>query len=48
MLTWKPSIARHRAINSLLSPEFEQGLHALSLRAKTPAEVEKEGGALHQ
>ena len=31
-----------RAINSLLKDEFDRGLHALSLRAKTPAEVEKE------
>ncbi|CAO1613841.1 unnamed protein product [Parajaminaea phylloscopi] len=38
----KTQIARHRAVNSLLSEEFDAGLHALSLRTKTPAEVEKE------
>ncbi|CAO1616893.1 unnamed protein product [Sympodiomycopsis kandeliae] len=35
-------IARHRAINGLLADEFASGLHALSLRTKTPAEIEKE------
>ncbi|KAK0548820.1 BolA domain UV induced protein Uvi31 [Tilletia horrida] len=34
----KTQIARHREINSLLSDEFAQGLHALSIRARTPAE----------
>ncbi|KOS14229.1 hypothetical protein Malapachy_3770 [Malassezia pachydermatis] len=38
----KTHIARHRAVNALLAPEFERGLHALSLRLKTPAEVAKE------
>ncbi|PWN21654.1 bola-domain-containing protein [Microstroma glucosiphilum] len=41
----KTQIARHRSINSLLSDEFASGLHALSLRTKTPAEVEKESAA---
>ncbi|WRT64609.1 uncharacterized protein IL334_001542 [Kwoniella shivajii] len=41
----KTSIARHRMVNSLLKDEFDnQGLHALSLRLKTPEEWEKEGG----
>lgn len=41
----KTAIARHRMVNALLKPEFdEQGLHALSLRLKTPEEWEKEGG----
>lgn len=31
-------INRHRLINSLLSTEFEIGLHALSLHLYTPAE----------
>lgn len=35
-------LARHRAINNLMADEFEQGLHALSLRTKTPAEWVKE------
>lgn len=40
----KPAIARHRLVNGLLKEEFEQmGLHALSLRLKTPTEAEKEG-----
>ncbi|WWC68119.1 uncharacterized protein I206_102040 [Kwoniella pini CBS 10737] len=41
----KTSIARHRMINALLKDEFDnKGLHALSLRLKTPEEWEKEGG----
>lgn len=40
----KPAIARHRLVNGLLKEEFEQmGLHALSLRLKTPTEADKEG-----
>lgn len=35
-------IARHRAINALLKEEFNEGLHALSLRTKTPVENDKE------
>ncbi|WP_222548763.1 BolA family protein [Asaia lannensis] len=31
-------IARHRMINTLLQPEFDTGLHALSLTLATPAE----------
>ena len=30
-----PRIARHRLINALLKPEFEQGLHALSMHLYT-------------
>ncbi|PWN46314.1 bola-like protein [Ceraceosorus guamensis] len=37
----KSQISRHRAINALMAPEFERGLHALSLRTKTPEEVAK-------
>ncbi|OWZ64302.1 hypothetical protein AYX15_03944 [Cryptococcus neoformans] len=41
----KTAIARHRMVNALLKPEFDdRGLHALSLRLKTPEEWEKEGG----
>ncbi|GHJ86872.1 hypothetical protein NliqN6_3274 [Naganishia liquefaciens] len=40
----KSAIARHRLVNTLLKEEFEQmGLHALSLRLKTPTEADKEG-----
>ncbi|WWD07491.1 hypothetical protein V865_005592 [Kwoniella europaea PYCC6329] len=43
--TGKTSIARHRMVNALLKDEFDnKGLHALSLRLKTPEEWEKEGG----
>lgn len=39
----KTPIARHRMVNSLLKDEFDNhGLHALSLRLKTPEEWEKE------
>lgn len=39
----KTPIARHRMVNSLLKEEFDvHGLHALSLRLKTPEEWEKE------
>ncbi|WFD38276.1 BolA domain UV induced protein Uvi31 [Malassezia japonica] len=38
----KPQIQRHRAVNALLSSEFERGLHALSLRLKTPSEIAAE------
>lgn len=38
----KTQIQRHRLVNSLLKDEFDQGLHALSLRLKTPQEWEKE------
>ncbi|KAK0523811.1 BolA domain UV induced protein Uvi31 [Tilletia horrida] len=34
----KTQIARHRQINALLADEFARGLHALSIRARTPAE----------
>ncbi|KAM0746036.1 bola-domain-containing protein [Meredithblackwellia eburnea MCA 4105] len=35
----KRVIARHRLVNDLLKDEFAAGLHALSIKAKTPAEV---------
>lgn len=39
----KTQIARHRLVNSLLKDEFDtMGLHALSLRLKTPQEWEGE------
>ncbi len=36
------SLKRHRLVNALMKEEFDKGLHALSLRLKTPQEVEKE------
>ncbi|EIW71097.1 hypothetical protein TREMEDRAFT_19532, partial [Tremella mesenterica DSM 1558] len=39
-----PQITRHRLVNSLLKEEFENGLHALSLRLKTPEEWKVELG----
>ncbi|ORY23994.1 bola-like protein-domain-containing protein [Naematelia encephala] len=39
----KSPIARHRLVNGLLKDEFDtKGLHALSLKCKTPAEWERE------
>lgn len=35
-------VDRQRTVNALLSGEFESGLHALSMRALTPDEAEKE------
>jgi BolA-like protein 1 len=40
----KTPIARHRLVNGLLKEEFDLGLHALSLRLKTPEEWEREVG----
>ncbi|KAI8376433.1 bola protein [Radiomyces spectabilis] len=37
----KSLMQRHRMIYGLLSDELNQGLHALSLKTKTPAELEK-------
>lgn len=34
-------VARHRLINKILAPEFNKGLHALSLHLFTPMEWEK-------
>ena len=36
------SIKRHRLVNNLLKEEFDAGLHALSLKLKTPEEWDKE------
>ncbi|MXV44586.1 BolA/IbaG family iron-sulfur metabolism protein [Saccharibacter sp. 17.LH.SD] len=33
------ALARHRLVNELLAPEFEQGLHALSLTLKGTKDV---------
>lgn len=33
------AVARHRKINAILANEFESGLHALNITARTPAEA---------
>ncbi|GAA6024444.1 hypothetical protein JCM10207_005765 [Rhodosporidiobolus poonsookiae] len=37
-------IQRHRLVNDTLKGEFEAGLHALSIKAKSPQEYEAAGG----
>ncbi|KAK4705904.1 BolA-like protein 1, partial [Phenoliferia sp. Uapishka_3] len=37
----KRAIARHRLVNDSLKEEFEKGLHALVIKARTPTEVQK-------
>jgi BolA protein len=32
-------IERHRAVNALANDQFEKGLHALAIEARTPAEA---------
>jgi BolA protein len=34
----KSRIDRHRAINALLQPELDEGLHALAIEAAAPGE----------
>ncbi len=36
-------VKRHQLVYSLLGEEFQQGLHALSMVTKTPAETEGSG-----
>ncbi|KAF5370563.1 hypothetical protein D9758_001889 [Tetrapyrgos nigripes] len=36
----KTTIQRHRMIHAALSDEFTQGLHSLSLKTRTPSEVQ--------
>ena len=41
---WLPGmtpVKRHRMVNAILQKEFDDGLHALQLSTKTPAEYEK-------
>ncbi|SFL14836.1 BolA family protein [Methylobacterium pseudosasicola] len=35
----KSRVERHRLVNALLDDAFKRGLHALALRARTPAEA---------
>jgi len=35
----KSRVERHRVVNGLLDQAFARGLHALALRARTPAEA---------
>ena len=35
----KSRVERHRLVNGLLDEAFKRGLHALALRARTPAEA---------
>ena len=41
-LTGKNRVERHRLVNQLLLEEFNNGLHALSLRLLTPEEFKKQ------
>lgn len=38
-------VDRHRRVNELVRDEFRSGLHALTIRAMTPDEWERQGGA---
>jgi len=38
--TGQRQLQRHRTINNALSEEFAAGLHALEIRAQTPAEAD--------
>lgn len=44
----KGLVDRHRAVNGLLSDELANGLHALTIRALTPAQWEADGAASFQ
>jgi len=35
----KSRVERHRLVNAALEPAFQRGLHALAVRARTPAEA---------
>ncbi|KAH9832199.1 bola-like protein-domain-containing protein [Rhodofomes roseus] len=41
----KTTMQRHRLIYSTLSEELSQGLHALSLKTKTPEEVQSQSAS---
>ncbi|WP_437960664.1 BolA family protein [Sorangium sp. So ce119] len=38
-------LERHRRVNDIVREEFGAGLHALTIRAMTPDEWERQGGA---
>lgn len=38
----KLPVARHRMVYSLLNDEFQAGLHAVNIVAKTPSEYQKQ------
>ncbi|KAJ8077224.1 BolA domain UV induced protein Uvi31 [Marasmius tenuissimus] len=38
----KTTIQRHRMIYDVLTEELQQGLHSLSLKTRTPAEIQKQ------
>ncbi|GJE01785.1 MULTISPECIES: BolA family protein [Methylobacterium] len=40
----KSRVERHRIVNALLAEAFTRGLHALALRARTPAEAGRDPG----
>jgi BolA protein len=40
--TGQSRVARQRAVHEILAREFESGLHALSIRALSPAEARNE------
>ena len=35
----KSRVERHRLVNGLLEPAFQRGLHALAVKARTPADA---------
>ena len=41
----KSRVERHRLVNAVLDDAFKRGLHALAVRARTPAEAEAAGVA---
>ena len=42
----KPPLARHRLVNDVLAEELANGVHALSIIAKTPEQWAKAGGVV--
>ncbi|TPX67758.1 hypothetical protein SpCBS45565_g03540 [Spizellomyces sp. 'palustris'] len=41
----KPAVQRHKLVYEILDQELKNGLHALSITAKTPAEYQKLQGS---